>query len=167
MADQVIKGARFSDCGKYRYYLSRIWDEQLPHAMVIGLNPSTANEQDDDPTIRALITMLRDYGYGGFYMLNLFGYITTDPEKLRECPNPVGEQDYYLRITRRFVADVIFAWGAFKQAEYRAKKIKLAFPEALCFGKTNKGNPIHPLAAQVWLKSKCTLQPFSKEVRNG
>jgi len=163
---EILKGAKFSDCGKYRYYLYRIWDESLPAAMCIGLNPSTANADDDDQTISGLIRMLPEYGYGGFYMLNLFGLISTDPEKLRECPNPVGEQDYYLRHTRRFVHDVIFAWGSFKQATYRAKLMEKAFPDALCFGKTSKGNPIHPLAAAVWLKSKCKLQPF-KEVKNG
>jgi len=162
----MVKGARFSDCGKYRYYLYRIWDEEEPTVMVIGLNPSTANADNDDPTNEALIRMLPEYGYGGFYMLNLFGFISSDPNKLRECPNPVGEQDYFLRITRRFVSDVIFGWGSFKQADYRAKKIQSAFPDALCFGRSSKGYPIHPLAAAVWLKSKCKLQKF-KEVHHG
>ena len=163
---EMQRGAKFSDCGKYRYHLYRIWDARLPKVMCIGLNPSTANGDEDDPTISGLIRMLPEYGYGGFYMVNLFGLITSDPEKLRECPNPVGEQDYFIALVTYMVKDVIFCWGSFKQADYRAKKMLTVFKDALCFGKTSRGNPIHPLAAAVWLKSKCKLQPF-QEVKNG
>lgn len=157
---EIIKGACFSDCGRYRYSLWRIWDRNLPTVMCIGLNPSTANAEEPDPTIRNLTTMLEKSGYGGFYMMNLFALVTPKPNDLRACPDPIKDNDTHLDNVSQKCDDVIFCWGAFKQAEYRAKKIIQKFPNALCFGKTAKGHPIHPLAASVWMKSKYKLQLF-------
>lgn len=156
----IDKGAEFSDCGKYRYYLLRIWDIEKPFALCIGLNPSTANGIDDDPTIRNLCTLLDTYGFGGFYMANLFAVISSDPDYLRSCPDPIKDNDKWLTYLEGVTNETIFCWGSFKQAEYRAKKIIQKFPDALCFGKTSAGKPMHPLAATVWQKSKCKLQPF-------
>lgn len=154
------KGATFSDCGKYRYMLWRIWDNTLPMVMCIGLNPSTANADKDDTTITNLIKLLPEHGYGGFYMMNLFALISSKPEDLRVCPDPVKANDTYLYHLSMKCRDVIFCWGSFKQAAYRVKQVVSYFPNALCFGKTPKGHPLHPLAATIWMKSKCKLQPF-------
>lgn len=140
----MTKGAKFSECGKYRYALWRIWDDKLPRAMCIGLNPSTANTDDDDPTIRRMISLLTSKGYGGFFMTNLFGLISSNPEDLRACPDPVKENDEWLEKIRWKCQDVIFCWGTFKTAEYRAKKIAPKYPDALCFGRTKNGSPKHP-----------------------
>lgn len=155
MTQEMIKQAIFSPCGKYRYLLTRIWDESLPFAMCVGLNPSTANAENDDPTIRNLIRLLRNNGYGGLYMANLFGLISPDPDALR-CPDPVGENDLWLEKNKESCEDVIFCWGAFKQAVYRSQRIRMMFPEALCFGKNANGSPKHPL----YLKADTKLQPF-------
>lgn len=141
----MTKGAKFSDCGKYRYVLHRIWDESLPLAMCIGLNPSTANAESDDPTIRRLISLLTGRGYGGLYMTNLFGFISPYPEDLRACPDPVKDNDDWLLDTYNKCDDVIFCWGNFSQATYRAQKITLRYKDALCFGKNANGTPKHPL----------------------
>lgn len=159
-AEVMECSAKFSDCGKYRYYLYRIWDSKKPLVMCIGLNPSTANEQNNDPTINSLIKLLDGLGFGEFYMTNLFALISSKPEKLRECPDPVKDNNYWLDTIAGLVTTVIFCWGQFNQAQWMAKKIVDRFPKALCFGKTSKGRPIHPLAATVWMKSKCKLQPF-------
>lgn len=156
----MIKGAQFSECGKYRYMLWRVWDDTRPKAMCIGLNPSTANDEDDDTTITNLIKLLPEMGYGGFYMMNLFALISSNPDHLRACPDPVKANDSYLYSVSMICKDVIFCWGSFKQAEYRVKQVKHFFPKALCFGKTKAGKPLHPLAATIWQKSKCKLQPF-------
>jgi hypothetical protein len=156
----MIKGAEFSECGNYRYALSRRWDDSLPLVMCIGLNPSTANGLTDDTTIENLTKLLAGYGYGGFYMMNLFAFISSNPDDLRACPDPVKENDAWLEKIRSEVNDVIFCWGAFPQAEYRARKIINTYPDALCFGKTAKGKPMHPLAATIWQRSKCKLQKF-------
>jgi hypothetical protein len=128
--------------------------------MCVGLNPSTADSDEDDPTIRNLTKLLSTIGYGGLYMVNLFALITPNPEQLRACPDPVRDNDKWIRIVHAHCKDVIFAWGSFRQAEYRVKQFTDMFPGALCFGKTAKGKPIHPLAATVWMKSKCKLQPY-------
>jgi hypothetical protein len=162
MIEYLGKSAMFSDCKKYRYYLHRVWNKDLPVAMCIGLNPSTANGDDDDPTIRNLAELLNKSGYGGLYMMNLFALISSNPDDLRSCPDPVKQNDDWLYSMSFECDDIIFCWGVFKQAEYRAKKVIHNFPEALCFGRTAKGHPIHPLAATVWMKSKCKLQPFKQ-----
>lgn len=158
--ETVKKDALFSECGKYRYYLSRVWDEALPFAMCIGLNPSTADRVDDDTTITNLSNLLAGYGYGGFYMTNLFAFVSSEPDDLRSCPNPIQDNDHHLEAIRKSCKDVIFCWGAFKQAEYRSKKVIKMFPGALCFGKNPQGKPFHPLAATIWKRKECKLQPF-------
>jgi hypothetical protein len=158
---EILKEAQFSECGKYRYALTRIWNINDPIAMCIGLNPSKADSVDDDTTITNLIKLLEANGYGSLIMTNLFGLISSNPNDLRSCPDPVKDNDIFLDIAFNKCDDVIFCWGAFKQAEYRAKKIIAKFPGALCFGKTPKGQPLHPLAATIWQRSKCKLQPFT------
>jgi hypothetical protein len=144
-SSEVRKDAIFSECGKYRYQLSRLWDDGLPFAMCIGLNPSTANADTDDPTIRRLTSLMQRKGYGGFYMTNLFALISPYPEDLRVCPDPVKDNDLWLMHTSERCDDVIFCWGNFPMAQYRAKKVIPMFPKALCFGTNANGSPKHPL----------------------
>jgi hypothetical protein len=155
----LAQHAHFSECGKYRYYLMRQWSD-APMVMVIGLNPSTANADDDDATISALKRLLEPLHYGGVYMTNLFAWISTDPDELRACPNPVGDNDEWLDIIRAKCQHVVFAWGSFKQAEYRAKKIIYKFPDAYVFGVTSKRQPLHPLAAAVWQKKLFNFKQY-------
>lgn len=139
-------GAEFSECGKYRYKLWRIWDEEKPLAMCIGLNPSTANANKNDTTIQYLIKMLTILGYGGFYMTNLFAIISSKPEVLLTCHDPLGENDVKLWEARLLCDDVIVCWGNFKQAQERIKTVLPRYPDALCFGINANGTPFHPLA---------------------
>lgn len=139
-------GAEFSSCGKYRYKLWRIWDESLPKVMCIGLNPSTANATKPDPTITNLIKILSKLGYGGFYMMNLFAWISSKPEDLLTCENPLGENESKLKEVEAMCNDVIVCWGNFKQAENRIKEVLPNYPNAKCFGVNRNGTPCHPLA---------------------
>ena len=75
-------GAEFSNCGMYRYMLWRTWIPGKPAVMFIGLNPSTANQIDDDPTIRRVKRFANDWGYGTVYMMNCFAYVSSDPKRL-------------------------------------------------------------------------------------
>lgn len=150
------RSVEFSPCGKYRYQLNVIWDESLPAAMCIGLNPSTANATMNDPTITKLLTILDNNKFGGLYMTNLFGLISPYPEDLRSCPDPVKDNDVWLDRTAHLCVYKIFCWGNFKQAEYRAKAIKNRFPGAFCFGKNSNGSPKHPL----YLKSNTLIQSY-------
>lgn len=156
----ITKDAKFSECGKYRYYLLREWDADKPFAQVIGLNPSVADASDDDATISALRRLLEPLGYGGFYMTNLFAWISTNPDDLQSQPNPVGDNDIWLGAVRTLCQDVIFAWGSFKQAEWRIKKVAPRFPDAYVFGMTPHRKPLHPLAAAVWQKKLFNFRKY-------
>jgi hypothetical protein len=139
------KGATFSECGKYRYVLWRIWNQDLPYLQLIGLNPSTANQYEDDPTILNVIRIAKNAGYGGIFMTNLFALISPYPKDLRECADPVKDNDAHLSATKNQCKDIAFCWGNFPIAEYRAKVVKKMFASALCLGKNKNGSPKHPL----------------------
>lgn len=144
-------GAEFSECGKYRYKLWRIWDESLPKVMCIGLNPSTANTNKNDQTISYLIKMLKVLGYGGFYMMNCWSLISSDPKKLLDHRwNELICQwnDNMITVTALECQDIIFCWGNFKiiRETGRDKELIEMFPNAKCFGKNENGSPFHPLA---------------------
>lgn len=138
--------AEFSQCGKYRYKLWRVWDQSKPKAMCIGLNPSTANASKNDNTINLLIHMLGQLGYGGFYMMNLFAWISSKPEDLLTCADPLGENNNKLNEVAQLCDVVIACWGSFKQAEERIKEVRPMFPQAMCFGVNKNGTPFHPRA---------------------
>lgn len=144
------KGAEFSECGKYRYKLWRIWDESKPMAMCIGLNPSTANANKDDATISILKRMLPILGYGGFYMMNCWAFITSKPELLQHNPMSDEWNNNMLTVTASMCTEVIFAYGSFKiiKQKGRDKELMEMFPNAKCFAKSKDGSPIHPLAMQ-------------------
>ncbi len=159
----MIKSVEFSECGKYRYVLSRVWSED-PYAMCIGLNPSKADSIDDDPTIRILINSLQWLGYGGLKMVNLYALITPHPGELFAVPDSLGENDKWVEETAAKCKDVIFCWGTFKNIEFRSKKMIKAFPQALCFGYNANGSPWHPRALHyAGIRShQTTLTKFKK-----
>ena len=84
MSKLIYSDAKFSNDRIYRYALWRVWDESLPKLLFIGLNPSTADEINDDPTMRRCIRFAKDLGYGTFIMGNIFGYRSTDPKKIKQ-----------------------------------------------------------------------------------
>ena len=141
-------GAEFSQDGKYRYKLWRIWDEKLPKAMCIGLNPSTANADTNDPTINNLQRILSKLGYGGFYMMNCFAWITSDPKLLKHNPMSDEWNNNMITVIAGLCDEVIFAWGNFDIIRElgRDKELEEMFPNAKCFGKNKNGTPCHPLA---------------------
>jgi len=142
--NQTDTGAIFSECKKYRYALWRIWDKSKPYVMFIGLNPSTANSDTDDPTIRRVKKFALDWGYGGVYMMNLFAFITPYPEKLELCDDPVGKNNRWLNVIHAKCDRIIFAWGSFKQAEQRANYILERF-KGFALEINKDGSPKHPL----------------------
>ena len=89
----VNKNAIFSDCRKYRYVLSRTWNDKKKTILFIGLNPSTADEKIDDPTIRRCINYAQNWGYGSLLMVNLFAYRATIPTELKNVKNPIGNDN--------------------------------------------------------------------------
>jgi len=80
----VVRSASFSRCGKYRYQLVRQWVDGQGCCVFIGLNPSTADHRNDDPTIRRCMGFARRWGYQKMVMINLFAYRTPHPAELNE-----------------------------------------------------------------------------------
>lgn len=154
----ITSQATFSRDRKYRYMLSRQWDEDKPMISFIGLNPSTATEQDDDPTIRRVIRFTRDFGYGGFYMLNLFAFVTAYPKELKSCADPVSGCDKYLKFYGEKSDKIVFAWGNF-DVFGRDKKVIDMFPGAYCLGKNANGSPKHPL----YLRADTKLELYDRK----
>src|SRR5437762_3921820 len=82
MREQLIRDAGFSPCRTWRYWLTRRWNDELPPCGFIGLNPSHADENEDDQTIRRCTSFAKQWGNGGIVMLNLFAIVESDPAKL-------------------------------------------------------------------------------------
>jgi hypothetical protein len=151
----VEKGAIISSCRMYRYQLRRVWDDDLPYLNVIGLNPSTADEAIDDPTIRRCVDYARRWGYGALYMTNLFAWRATKPAAMKKAIMPVGEQnDRWLATTATNAGLVLAAWGI--HGSFRARDVAvldlLASRPIYCLRKTKGGLPEHPLFLPKTLK---------------
>ena len=149
----VNKNATFSDCRKYRYALSRTWDGKKKTVLFIGLNPSTADEKIDDPTIRRCINYAQNWGYGSLLMVNLFAYRATIPTELKNVKNPIGN-DNDLHITELLKkADLaVAAWGNEGSLLNRDKEVKKIIPNLMCLKINKSGQPAHPLYQKKDLK---------------
>lgn len=142
----MIKSAIFSKCRKYRYSLSRIWTKHRPLCLFVCLNPSTANENIDDPTIRRCVNYAKSWLYGGMIMVNLFAYRSTDPKNLLVVDDPIGnENDYYIKNISDKCVITIAAWGSHKLVDNRFEEV-LPLLNNLHYLKLTKSNkPHHPL----------------------
>lgn len=143
-------GAEFSSCGKYRYVLWRIWDDSKPKVMFIGLNPSTANQTTNDPTIRRVCQIARHNGFGGVYMCNCFAFVSPDPRML--IVEDPGLENYKTLISvAKGCAGVVFAWGNFKAVTENKMDVMLMnmFPNAKALAINKNGSPKHPLYCRV------------------
>lgn len=153
-------GATFSDCGKYRYRLWRTWDDQAPLMVWVMLNPSTADAEVDDPTIRKCQGFARRHHHGGVVILNLFAWRSTNPKVLPTIADPVGpDNDTHIEAVLRSITpkaesilsrgNVIAAWGADPAAHARGqvvlRRIHAICGRAFCLGTTQGGAPRHPL----------------------
>jgi hypothetical protein len=137
----------FSPCRRYRYTLWREWDMFNPsYAMFIGLNPSTADEVKDDPTIRRCIGFAKEWGYGALCMTNIFAFRATDPRDMKAEPDPVGpNNDQWLAECAKNASIVIAAWGAHGKHQARDEKVLKLIGNVNCLGITREGHPRHPL----------------------
>lgn len=149
--DALDKGALFSPCRRWRYLLWRRWEPEQPVCVFVGLNPSTADESVDDPTIRRCIRYAMDWGYGSMWMLNLFAFRATDPQEMRAADlNALGPRnnEYLLQAGR--AADLaVAAWGVHGTHMDRERRVLHMFAEAKidlhALGLSKDGHPRHPL----------------------
>lgn len=145
----MSEGAQFSHDRRYRYRLWRRWDPARPQIAFCMLNPSTADERADDPTIRRCIGFARDWGYGGVEIVNIFALRAADPRELRRAHDPIGRANdaHVIDVAQRSAA-VVIAWGAHGALLARgAAALRLLSPRArlLALGWTRAGEPRHPL----------------------
>ena len=149
----VNKNATFSDCRKYRYSLSRTWDGKKKTVLFIGLNPSTADEKIDDPTIRRCINYAQSWGYGSLLMVNLFAYRATTPTELKNVNNPIGnDNDLHIVELLKKVDLAVAAWGNEGSLLNRDKEVKKIIPNLMCLKINKSGQPAHPLYQKKDLK---------------
>ena len=147
---EVQRAASISTCGRYRYTLHRWWGDG-PRATFVMLNPSTADSEQDDPTIRRCVGFARRWGYDGIRVVNLYAYRATKPADLWKADNPVGwpRNDDVLEECGRLAAcgdTLIAAWGA--HAKPSRIECVLAFSgwdRLQALGTTKSGAPRHPL----------------------
>ena len=145
-AEAMERGAVFSPCRRYRYALHRVWEPASGVAMFVGLNPSTADEKADDPTIRRCIAFARAWGYGALCMTNLFAYRATDPADMKKAPDPIGwENDSTLSAWAHDAGVVVAAWGAHGTYKRRDQSVRLLVPGLHYLRLTKDGHPGHPL----------------------
>ena len=149
-----LSGALFSPCRGWRYALWRRWDPRLPAVAFLGLNPSTADEQEDDPTIRRCIGFAKRWGCGSLVMLNLYAWRSTDPRTLwtMSASEAIGpENDTQILAFAGQARSVVAAWGAFVRAQVRgaevARKIRAAGVPVEVLRLSKGGGPLHPLYA--------------------
>ena len=138
----------FSPCRKYRYTLWRRWAEGGSYLMVIGLNPSTADETNDDPTIRRCIDFAKRWGFNALCMTNLFAWRDTLPENMKKEISPIGpDNDLHLTTIGRDAGMILAAWGKHGKHLDRGKRVALMvghlYPR--CLKKNQDGSPQHPL----------------------
>ena len=159
MDNLIDSGAVLSPNEIYRYNLWRIWETGKPFALFIGLNPSTADHTKDDPTVRCCKQFAFDWGYGGFHIVNLFGYRATKPTDMIKRVDPVGiDNDKWLRGTAEKAGIIVAAWGANGGYQEGNKGVLslLSDLDVFCMGKTKAGHPCHPL----YLKGDTKPIPF-------
>jgi hypothetical protein len=170
-----ISGATFSDCRKWRYALWRRWEEGGTDCVFIGLNPSTADEFQNDPTITRCIRFARDWGHARFVMLNLFGWRATLPKNMKAQAEPVGaENDTVIEQFTAGAHTIVAAWGnhgTYQErdilATYRRSGSAILADRLQCLEITGEGCPKHPLYVAAATKLKPYVNPFvSRELRN-
>jgi hypothetical protein len=148
---EVFAYASLSPCETYRYRLDRVWDDTLPIAGWVMLNPSTATAEEDDWTIRRIQEFSRRWGMGGALVCNVFALRSTDPKALLAHPDPVGPlNDVYLDdlALDPTVQVVIAAWGVHATLHGRDQAVRELFAfhgrKLDCLGVTKEGHPRHP-----------------------
>lgn len=165
---QVIdRKAHFSPDRIYRYWLYRGWEPATMGETVvwIGMNPSVADAEKDDRTIRRCIDFSQRLGYAAMYMVNLFAKVSTKVHRLWTGEHPVGkDNDLVIHSLARNAGLVIACWGTFENADERRIEFLSQVDYPLhCLGVTMGGHPKHPL----YLKKNTVLMPFNVIKRKG
>ena len=142
--------AIFSDDRRYRYLLRRRVGESQRRVLFVMLNPSAADEEQDDPTIRRCIGFARNWGFGLLDVVNLFALMSTDPKALLTADGPVGpDNDVTIHCALEVADTVVLGWGNHGlDHQGRVKEVTAIVRQSaqpFCLGITLRGAPRHPL----------------------
>ncbi|SDJ26441.1 DUF1643 domain-containing protein [Salimicrobium halophilum] len=144
--------ALISECENYRYWLERSWEQEgskEEELLFVLLNPSTADDKTDDPTIRKLRGFTSRWGYRKFKVVNLYALRSSKPDVLKADHSPVGaENDYWLKRLLGEHRTIVCAWGNHadkRRVQYFRGLADELGVSLLCLGKTKQGQPRHPL----------------------
>ena len=150
----------FSPDRVYRYELWRVWGDGDKYVQFIGLNPSTADETQDDPTVRRCIQFAKDWGFDAMCMTNLFALRSTDPKVLRHLTRGYNCENELAWINAARKAELVVAcWGNHGSQSWISEGLRYypSIKGMKCFGLTKTGQPKHPL----YLSKKSALQSFN------
>jgi hypothetical protein len=142
--------AVYSDCEAYRYLLTRVWNRAGRKALFVMLNPSTATEIQNDPTVERCERRARALGFGSFRVTNIFAYRATDPKVMRAAPDPVGpDNDDAIVESATWADQIICAWGSHGEFLSRGPAVEALLRGTgrplSTLGLTKAGHPRHPL----------------------
>lgn len=148
----MMKTAVIPRCDLYRYELTRAWGFQST-CVFVGLNPSTADAEIDDNTIRRCIGFAKSWGHGRLVMLNAYAFRATKPKDMKAALDPVGpNNDEYLKRWKNDASVIVAAWGT-NITWGRETAVKEIFGDKLHYLKlTVDGHPGHPLYLENWRK---------------
>ncbi len=142
--------AVYSPCEQYRYLLTRIWDEGGQKALFVMLNPSTATEVQNDPTVERCERRARALGFGAFRVTNIFAFRATDPRVMRAAADPIGPgNDAAIADSAPWADRIVCAWGthgAHLDRGPAVERLLRATGQPLFhLGLSKAGHPKHPL----------------------
>lgn len=135
---------------RYRYRLWRIWDDSAPRILFIMLNPSTADELDNDPTVERCERRAAAWGFGSVEVVNIFAYRATSPEEMKKQTDPVGkDNDFHILQAVQDADMIVCAWGVHGKYLQRTDQVidmlGTRSYTLYCLGVTSDGAPRHPL----------------------
>jgi hypothetical protein len=157
----VIRTATISEDGKYRYSLGRQWSSNGVTAVFVMLNPSTADHEVDDPTIRRCIGFAKREGCGSLYVVNLFAFRATNPKELplsaAEATGPDNSNAIWTALKRASIAVAAWGTGAANRQHLDVRRLADGITPLECLGTTKDGHPRHPL----YVKADASFVPFT------
>lgn len=149
----MIREAKISIDKKERYSLKREWDKSKNKILYIMLNPSLADDNNDDPTIRRLINFSKKFNYGGFLVGNIYSTISPNPKEVDKSDGISDKNLVELLKLINQVEEIVYAWG---NNAYEPEFLKDLVSNPKCFGKNLNGTPKHPL----YLPSSSKLESY-------
>lgn len=155
LVGKTSSGAKFSENNEYRYVLWRNFDDKSKLCTFIGLNPSTADETVDDPTIRRCINFAANFNCGKMAMINLFAYRSTSPEIMKSYHSPIGPKndEWILKVASQSQI-IVACWGnhgVFLEQDKHILQLLESY-NIFCLDKNKSGTPKHPLYVKGGIK---------------